>query len=69
MSMSAGYVQQHINGILGFDIEIQAVEAAYKLSQNRDKLNHSYIVRELEKRGDHNSWSVAEEMKKRTPKV
>lgn len=66
--MSADYLDRHIKAIVGFDIEIQAIEAAYKLSQNRDKLNHSNIVSELEKRKDHNSWSVAEEMKKHTPK-
>jgi transcriptional regulator len=40
------------------------MEASYKLSQNRDEKNHTQIISELEKRGDHNAVSVANEMRK-----
>jgi len=62
--MSPEYVRQSIKGLVGFAIEITSVEAAYKLSQNRDRKNYVNIISELEKRGDHDSRSVASEMKK-----
>lgn len=65
--MSRDYLTKHLNGIIGFDIDIESIEAAYKLSQNRTKANHDNIVRQLEMRGDHHSSSIAFEMKKRAP--
>jgi transcriptional regulator len=62
--MSQEYFRQSIKGLVGFEIEITSIEAAYKLSQNRDKKNYLNIINELEKRGDHDSRSVASEMKK-----
>lgn len=62
--MSEKYLQREIKGIVGFEIEIENIHSAYKLSQNRDKVNHTNIIKELEKKGDHNSLAVAEEMKK-----
>lgn len=68
-NMSPDYLNKHLNGIVGFDIDITSIEAAYKLSQNRDTINHQNIVNELELRGDYNSTSIALEMKKRAPKA
>jgi transcriptional regulator len=68
-AMSRDFLDRHIRAIVGFDIEISSIEAAYKLSQNRDTANYLNILNELAKRGDHNSLAIAEEMKKRTPKV
>lgn len=62
--MSPEYVRQSIQGLVGFEIEIISIEAAYKLSQNRDRKNYMNVISELEKRGDHESKSVAAEMKK-----
>lgn len=62
--MSPQYVRQSIKGLVGFEIEITSIEAAYKLSQNRDRKNYINIINELEKRGDHDSKLVAAEMKK-----
>ena len=62
--MSPEYVRQSIKGLVGFSIEITSTEAAYKLSQNRDKKNYNNIINELEKRGDHDSKSIAAEMNK-----
>ena len=67
-TMSAEYVRKGINGLVGFDIKISSVEAAYKLSQNRTAKNFHNIITQLEKRSDHDSHAVADEMKKRTPK-
>ena len=51
-------------GIVGFKIVIDEIQAAYKLSQNRDEQSHRQVVNELEKR-DEVAKGVAEEMKKR----
>lgn len=62
--MNPNYVKREMLGIVGFEIEISKIEAAYKLSQNRDAKNHEAIVTELEKRGDQESIAIATEMKK-----
>lgn len=62
--MTPEYVRKSIQGLVGFEIMITSIEAAYKLSQNRDRKNYMNIINELEKRGDHDSKSVAAEMKK-----
>jgi transcriptional regulator len=65
--MSADFVARHMNGVVGFDVEITSINALYKLSQNRNSVNHASIMHALEKRGDHNSMAIATEMKKRNP--
>jgi len=64
-TMSPEYVRQSMKGIVGFEITISAIEAAYKLSQNRDQKNHQQIIQELEKRNDPGSLQIGNEMKKR----
>jgi transcriptional regulator len=64
-TMSPEYVRKSMQGLVGFEITINAIEAAYKLSQNRDEKNHHHIIHELEKRKDPGSLQIAEEMKKR----
>jgi transcriptional regulator len=62
--MSEKFLSRELKGIVGFEIEIEEILPAYKLSQNRDEKNHASIVGELEQRGDHNSLAIAGEMKK-----
>lgn len=50
-------------GIVSFEIEITAIEAKKKLSQNRDDKNYKNIITELEKTNDNQAIAVAEEMK------
>jgi len=54
-----------MRGIVGFAIEIEEIQAAYKLSQNRDETSYHQIVEELDK-GDAAAKGVAEEMRKST---
>lgn len=56
---------RQIKGVVGFEIDIKEIQAAYKLSQGRPH-DHSSIIGELQKRQDPGSKSIAEEMKKRT---
>ena len=62
--MNPAYVKKEMLGIVGFEIEITKMEAAYKLSQNRDANNHELIITELERRNDPASTAIAHEMKK-----
>jgi transcriptional regulator len=66
-TMSPQYLERETKGLVGFEISITRIEAAYKLSQNRDKKNHDAIVNELEKRNDPQSIQVAEAMKATCP--
>ena len=66
-SMTPEYVRKSLQGLVGFEIMITNIEAAYKLSQNRDQKNHENIIHELERRKDHESHLIAGEMKKRIP--
>ena len=50
-------------GIIAFEIEITAIEAQKKLSQNRDDKNYKNIISELEKTNDNQSIAIANEMK------
>jgi transcriptional regulator len=63
-TMSEKFLHTELRGTVGFEIAIERMEASYKLSQNRDEKNHTQIISELEKRGDHNAVSVANEMRK-----
>ena len=56
---------ENFRGIIGFKIYIDEMQAAYKLSQNRDEESYHHVIRELEK-GDDVTKGVAEEMKKKT---
>jgi transcriptional regulator len=66
--MSPEYLQRELRGIVGFEINITNIDAAYKLSQNRDLKNHTVIVNELEKTDDPASLAIADVMKANPPK-
>lgn len=53
-----------VKGVVGFKIEITEIQAATKLSQNRDETDYKNIIKELEQLGDCQSKAIAEEMKK-----
>lgn len=61
--MSSKTLRQ-IHGIIGFSIKVHEIQAAYKLSQNRDTRDYNAIIHELEKVGDPNSLGIAAAMKK-----
>jgi transcriptional regulator len=62
-NMPREYVLKQLKGLVGFEITISNIQSAYKLSQNRDEVNHQNIVTELERRGDAQSIEIAKEMK------
>jgi transcriptional regulator len=63
--MSANFLEKEIAGIIGFEIEITEIQAASKLSQNRDEKNYVNILHGLEKKGDPASLKMAEMMRRR----
>jgi transcriptional regulator len=62
--ISPKLLEENLRGIIGFEIAITDIQAAYKLSQNRDEKNKAAIINQLEK-GDNDARAVAEKMKKR----
>ena len=54
---------RQVKGVVGFEIEIAEIQAAYKLSQNREQ-DHERIISELRKKEDAASNSIAKYMTK-----
>lgn len=57
--------KKQIKGIVGFKIKIEEVQAAYKLSQNRNEEDYQNIIDKLDEEKDLNSQQLAEVMKNR----
>ncbi len=66
--MSESYVHNAMKGIVGFTINISEVQAAMKLSQNRDDNNHRNIIDGLIAQGDQASLEIAGIMKRNRKK-
>jgi transcriptional regulator len=63
--MTESFVQREMNGIVGFKISITEIQAAQKLSQNRDDKNYLRIIEGLENKGDKDSLEIARIMKEK----
>lgn len=63
--LPADFVEKEIKGVAGFALSVTRIDAAYKLSQNRDDESYTNIVCELEKRSDDASHEIAQEMKQK----
>lgn len=57
-------VQKQINGIIGFEISIHKMEAAFKLSQNRSEEDFRSIIRELRLSNDLTAGLMADVMER-----
>jgi len=53
---------RQINGVVAFEIVITSIEAAKKMSQNRDDKNHAAIVSRLRENGNTPEKEVAAQM-------
>lgn len=67
--LPADFVEKEIRGVAGFALSVTRIDAAYKLSQNRDDESYTNIVRELEKRSDDASHEIAHEMKQKRTRM
>lgn len=65
MSNLSEKILKQINGVIGFKINIQEIQAAYKLSQNRNSEDHQSIIDRLRQTGDPNAIAVANQMEKK----
>lgn len=64
-SLPADFVEKEMRGVAGFALDVTRLDAASKLSQNRDDESYASIVSHLEARGDDASIEIAREMKNR----
>ncbi len=55
-----------LRGVVGFEIKVEKIEAAYKLSQNRDTESYASIIAHLKKLKAYNAERIAEEMERRS---
>lgn len=60
--LPAEYLQSQMNGIVGFEIPVDEVQASFKLSQNRDEKNHSNVIARLSQSDDQDARGVAQAM-------
>ncbi len=60
--LSPGFYAKEVRGIVGFTIEVDRVQASFKLSQNRNPADHANVIRRLLERGDENSVAIARAM-------
>lgn len=60
--LSPDFLKRELKGLVGFEIEIQDIQAAYKLSQNRNEHDFSNIITNLEQQNDAPSKAVAQSM-------
>ena len=58
----SGNTLRQVKGVVGFEIEIKEIQAAYKLSQGREN-DHPKIIEELKKSDTCGGQAIAEAMK------
>ncbi|MGE6540757.1 FMN-binding negative transcriptional regulator [Bacillus luti] len=63
--LSPQLLEREIKGIVGFKIKVQEVQAAYKLSQNRNEEDYLNIIDKLQVEKNLDSQQMANVMKKR----
>lgn len=61
------FLDAHLRGIVCFRMEILKMDAAFKLSQNRNDQDHAAIISQLESLGDTASVEIALWMRKNRP--
>lgn len=59
--MDPAYVQQMMQAIIAFEMEVLTVRHVFKLSQNRDRKSHANIISELRNQGE-NAREIARAM-------
>jgi transcriptional regulator len=63
--ISPEVLDKELKGIVGFKIKVEEIQAAFKLSQNRNGKDYLNIVEELHAEADINSQQMAKVMEKR----
>ncbi|MDG0948027.1 FMN-binding negative transcriptional regulator [Bacillus paranthracis] len=63
--LSPQLLERELKGIVGFKIKVQEVQAAYKLSQNRNEEDYLNIIDKLQVEKNFDSQQMVKVMKKR----
>jgi len=63
--LSPDLLESQLKGIVGFKIKVGEIQAAYKLSQNRNETDYRNIIDKLQDEENSNSNQMAELMEKR----
>jgi transcriptional regulator len=63
--LSPQFLENQLKGIVGFKVKVGEIQAAYKLSQNRNETDYANIIDQLQNEENSNSKQVAEVMGKR----
>lgn len=66
--MEDAYLQQMMKAIVGFEIEITALEHVFKLSQNRDEKTYDNIINQLDKQ-DADAKEIAANMQQQKHQI
>ncbi|MGF7214951.1 transcriptional regulator [Spirosoma lacussanchae] len=61
-SLTEAYVRREMRGVVAFEMTIDTLEGAAKLSQNRDDRNYAAIVAQLRQLSDPDARRIADEM-------
>ena len=56
------FLESQMNGIVGFEMSVDEIQASFKLSQNRNEASHTNVVAELSKSDDQDARGVAQLM-------
>lgn len=62
--LSPSLLEKELKGIVGFKIKVNEIQAAYKMSQNRNDTDYRNIVDQLQQEGIPAAAQMADEMKK-----
>lgn len=63
-NIPADMLAKDLAGVIGFEIKVERIEAASKLSQNRDAESFKNIIEELKKSDAYDSKRIAHDMEK-----
>lgn len=63
--LSPSLLEKEIKGIVGFKIKVGEIQAAYKLSQNRNENDYANIIEQLHNEENPDSKQLAEVMEKK----
>ncbi|MDM5187970.1 FMN-binding negative transcriptional regulator [Bacillus sp. DX4.1] len=64
-TLSPSFIEQQMKGIVGIEIKVNEIEAQYKLSQNRNKIDYDNIIKKLHEENEVLSSEVATKMQKK----
>ncbi|MDN4608443.1 FMN-binding negative transcriptional regulator [Sporosarcina highlanderae] len=64
-TLSPELLDRELKGIVGFKVKVNEIQAAFKLSQNRNETDYNNIIDQLRNERDSQSKQVADQMEKK----